>query len=475
MSVYYIDNQAAIQTKDNKIIIFNKGGDNNLISCETNKRYSKWSIEAIINYEKFDDYVEYIILNEYQGGCTQYEAYKNTCFEHPLELDYKIYKRYEKIFQKRMFSDFELNALNEHNINDFIKNVHNLFLDNKYKLSEYGYDTLGIKPKCPTRDMTEEQAAIDRIKSYKTNLEYSNLKYNEFLKKYHNFSKEELINDVFFCSQHAIYKKQYNHSIDILASIACQKSYFEFDYACFNLILSNDFNLYKLLTSYAVKDLIKYFAPHFETIIIYDSFKERLDNLINNETCEYNKKTMLENKELILTSDYRTLVKETKQLLEEERKMAKTNFINSFNSIVKKCWYKQTNTLIPNLIKEMNKLLSFETFTIEDCLRENVKVDENIFLLFKDLEEITKHHKNQLTKNKKAIVEVANYIVEKFHQHIDEKIINNICNHFNIKKPIVEKKEEQMSLSQITEVAFDNKLDLYDDSVLENFRKGCLF
>ena len=80
MSHYIQDNQCVIKTEDGALMLFLKGGDNNVSSASTNRRCTSWFFNKTFNNEKsFMDYILDALLSDIRGGSWQFKSLQNKC------------------------------------------------------------------------------------------------------------------------------------------------------------------------------------------------------------------------------------------------------------------------------------------------------------------------------------------------------------------------------------------------------------
>jgi nitrate/TMAO reductase-like tetraheme cytochrome c subunit len=126
--------------------------------------------------------------------------------------------------------------------------------------------------------------------------------------KYGTLSRTELLNDFYFIIGFAKIKKKYNGVVDFLENFSASENTKNFNFALFSNIFSYKHNVKQLLQSWNISSFIGVYPSCFETLIILESFKKMVDDLIANAD-EYDTKTYSKNKEILFNADYKQLRK----------------------------------------------------------------------------------------------------------------------------------------------------------------------
>ena len=136
MSHYIQDNQVVIETKDNKFLLFTKGGDNNTFSFN-NRRCTSWSYLGYFNNKlEYDTFITDLMLNDISGGSWQFNSLKNKTFKGHTEYENIIFGRFDRAWEKAIKCEWSFSDVNEENIIEFEEYLIELLKKNKFSVKE---------------------------------------------------------------------------------------------------------------------------------------------------------------------------------------------------------------------------------------------------------------------------------------------------------------------------------------------------
>lgn len=434
MSHYIQDNCAVVHTADNKLILFIKGGDNNVSSSTTNRRCTSWHLQGIYNSEEdYNAMIEEFVTSDMSGGSWQFKSYKDTLgYGHP-SVERLIFQRFDNALKKAMQTSWSIQDVTVENVYTFEKDLISLFKENSFAVTNQdGEETdLGFIWSYKN-EVAAEESAIKRLNHIQNIPKPQG--YKELVLKYGTLSRTELLNDFYFIIGFAKIKKRYNGVVSFLENFRASENTKNFNFALFSNIFSYKHNVKQLLQSWNISSFIGVYPSCFETLIILESFKKMVDDLIANAD-EYDTKTYSKNKEILFNADYKQLRKNLAETIASQDAKAKDVFIESFNSIVSSCWYKNTYEKVPLLIEKLDmglKKCKAGVFQLKDCF------DTVDGISFKDFQSLKMKYDEQHQKNKKAIVQMVNYIVfelsDVFKLQNKLHILEEYCHDFNINK-----------------------------------------
>ena len=395
-------------------------------------------------------------MSDISGGSWQFASLKNKSFYGYTEYERTIYKRFDKALKNAIKTDWKIEDITKENIYEFEFDLIKLFKERKFSLAdEEGIDRsdLGFIWSYK-KDKTQEEMGVKRITQHrelKSFFKGEDL-YRDFCFKYADKPLEELINDILFCADVTKIKKSYSNSVSILESITDPLAAKDFSFANFNILLnSNEDVVFELLNSYYVDKLLETYPIQFETLSILETFKNKANAIIEKEVKkekDYNSKKMIENFQKILTADYNQLKENKKAEVNKLQAKAKENFVKTWNELIPRCWYKNTNEQLQTLLKKLKKNLSTNTFTLEE-VRDECENDFSI---------IISHHRNQYKKNQSAIKKAFKELMNDYTILFCEKSIDELCEYFGFKKPeipkpIIKKVKKEMTKTSLFDFA----------------------
>lgn len=445
MSHFIQDNQFVIKTADEKFMLFIKGGDNNVSSARSNKRCTSWSMQGVFpNETEYKAFIEIIMLSDVSGGSWQFQSLKNKIFDNFTEYEYTVFNRFYKALKNAKTTTWKISDVTVENINSFHTDIINIFKDNNISLNnEDGYPINGVGVVWSSNyglEKSIEEEGVDRLKDriYTSDDTYTGT-YYEFCEKYKNSKKEDLINDVHFCSAFVKLPKRWNKGVSLFNSIDDITVTSNIDFACFNILINrNKTQVKDLLDHWSgyIDQMVQKYPSSFETLSKLDNFKAKAKEVIqdNIDKGGYSHKKMQKHLDVILNANYKALRDSQTKAIKDMESKAKDNFIEAWNTIIEKCWYKQTNTMIPKLIEKLNSYYDTKTFKLEDIK----ELCDNDFL------EILTHHQHQYKKNQKTIKTAFQELVPKYSVLFDEISIERLSEAFDIEIPKVEVCEDEV-------------------------------
>lgn len=431
MSHYIQDNQAVVFTADKKFLLFTKGGDNNVFSFD-NKRCTSWSFHATFdNEEEYNKYITDLMMSDVAGGSWQFASLKNKSFHGYTEYEKTVYKRFEKALKYPLISQWKLSDVSTENIYEFENSLKSLFREKKISLNdESGVETnLGII--WSYKDgVSKEEAGVKRLNSRRKHTKHDGEEeYRDFCFKYSDKPLSEVINDVIFCSSMVKFKKNWSNSISLLEIYRSPMETKDFSFANFNILVnSNENTIVDLLSSYHIDRLLKRYPIQFETLMCLSTFNDRVEKVIAKEKekeSDYNLKRWQENLEEIQNANYKVLKEKQELEIEEELGKAKDNFIEAWNDLVRRCYFKNTNEQLPRFMTILKESMSTDAFTLQDVKDEC----NNNFL------GVISNYENQYKKNQSAIKKAFKELINEYTLLFNQESIDALCDYFGFEKP----------------------------------------
>lgn len=445
MSYYIQDDLIVVETSDNKLMLFIKGGDNNVSSSESNKRCSDLHLQGV--FENEDDFINEIDLylaDAFAGGSWQVNSLRNKSFSTFFEHDYLVLSKFKTALKRRVETSWSLKDVTLDNIHKFqnalfsvIDNKKSSILKNQDGRTIYGLGFIWSYDK----DKTAEELGLKRLEVRKRDAN-KYIGYGSLITKYKDCSDIELLNDIEFIKSFIKFQKDYDGIISLLLKMEVSQIIRDYDYEKFKVIFTNSFIVKRLLDSFDIKQLLRLYPFCFEQLVSDSSFNDEVNKLIENTTCNYDKGRYEENKKLIFDANYSSLKDEFDELINMQLTSAKDNFIDAWNNIVDFCFYKQTNTKIPKLLEDIKSYIKTNTFKVEDCLFSEKKFekDEKYISIGSEFKRLPSHHFNQYKKNQKAVVEAVKYLINEhsnlFIENGKKEIVEHLCDYFNLALPV---------------------------------------
>ena len=432
MSHFIQDNQIVVRTKDNKLMLFVKGGDNNVRSGCSNKRCSSWSIVQIFDSkESYNNFIDAAMMTDINGGTWQFQSLKNKRFDGATGYDATVYKRWDRALKKALYFDMSLEKVTIENIDATSSGLTSLFIENNFSIKdEDGFD----------RDIQlyshYDKTEKDKLKRVRNIISYpakqETVGYRDFCMKYEKVPLEEALKDFEFCRSFSSYRDSWNGLDSIKANIAIPKENFV------PLMLNN---IHTILNGFGEHDRGLFYMYPEEIKFVLDStnlvqlLQEAYDKVDNDN---WRKKSMLENLIFVKTTfiqEYDNIVKKKKLDLKDKISGARLKFVKAWNSLEVDAYYRNTNDRLPRALKHLDELFQVGDFTLGSIKH----------LCKGSFEEIPRYHNGQYKKNKKAIKDVFEKIIQKYSILIDDSSIDLICEYFDFEKPSQEIKTTHKS------------------------------
>jgi len=451
MSHFIQDNQIVVETIDSKFILFIKGGDNNTTNYD-NKRLSSWHYQGVYSSEThYMNFISELIMGTISSGSWQFKSLKNKSFNGFKEYENTIYNRFEKAFKNALSLDWKISDVNKENIYQFETEIKSLLRNKNISLlDESGCESsMGLIYRNYYKnddEQTPEADAVVMLNKENSFFERKSINtYRNFCKKYADSKKENLINNVSFCTEIVSNEAKYDTSVSFLASFSDPIITRDVKFSCFNILVNSSEDTVKRLLSfyYSMEKLLEKYPSQFETITCSSVFKDRVKQVIE-KADKYDERKFKENSDKLFNADYSKLRKMKTSKIKEIVDEAKPNFIEKWNELVDRSWYKNTNEQLPRYMKLLEDYLETETFTLED-----VKDKCNANFL-----PIITHHKNQMKKNQPAIKKAFKDLIEQYSILFNVKSLADICEYFGFEKHKVKTdvKQIEIKVEQIREV-----------------------
>jgi len=423
-------------------LLFIKGGDSNVYSYD-NKRLSSWHLQDVYpSKEHYDNFIAELMMSDISGGSWQFQSLKNKSFNGYKEYENTIFNRFEKAFKNHLTLNYSVDDVNKENIYKFEDDIKNLFRQKNISLNtESGNESsLGFVWSY-NKDVTAAAAAEAALKRLQQVPKLYNRKgidnYRAFCLKYSDKKLVDIADDIEFCGAIRDMDMHHGTGVNILESISDPLITSKFKYSAFNILInSSKEDIEKLLLSYHIESLLELYPEQFETLACLSQFKiisvEILTDL--KESNNYRLKNAANAFEVICTADYAVLKANQKEQIENILKGSKHNFIEAWNSLEERSWYKNTNEQLPRYISMLDKAFSTNTFSLED-----VKDKCNC-----DISQVIKYYENQMKKNRPAIKKAFNDLMNRYTVLFDDYDIEELCEYFGYKKPTIAKESQNI-------------------------------
>lgn len=429
MSVYFQDDMTAVETNDGVVFLFTKGGDNNLICDETNKRHSSWSLAGVFkNKEHAMRKVDEYLLGSFSGGSWQLQSLKDKTFPGYTDVLGTIAKRFEVTLRKALKINWNHSDINKNSVRDFSNDVIKLFRNSNITLgTQVGYG-VGIVWSNYDSKLTEEEDSVERVQVLNVDETFTG-EYAKFCVKYMGFSKFDLLESDEFCKEISLHDSSYDCGYDFLSSFKIGHKLRGLSYENFAVIMNSEFAIKKFLDDYKPEDCIATFPYHFKKLL-ETNYVDKLKELISNTTYEYSIESYNKNLKILIDAGLNTLCIEYDKKIEDSLHKAKNSFILNWNRLAEYCWYTRTKTMLPELIADLKILKSAGSFEIKECF---VKSENDAYCENMDFYKIISYYENQRKTNQKSIKDAVGYLVNNFAEYIDDSIVSTWINYFNIK------------------------------------------
>jgi len=480
MSHYIQDNQVIIETADNKLMLFLKGGDNNVIS-HSNKRCTSWFLQAVYENEaEFHIAIEVFVTSDISGGSWQFNSLKGKSFNGYFDYEATVFNRFDNALKKALKSSWKISDINVSNIHEFDFHLQELCRDNKISLQDQdGSDSkgLGFFGYYTREGCTPEQYEVSRLetKTYKDEATNKIGDFKAFCFKYEGLTKRELIDDLSFCSSFNKLNRTFGNAFDILSSFERSAALHDFSFANFDLLMDNDNSIKQLLSCYNLEKLFEVFPSHFETITIFDTFMDKVKKFADANVDGWDAERYKENYNLLKNTNFKKLRIKFNEFVETERNTSKLKFIEAWNHIVNYSYFKNTNEKLPKLIDTLEFNRTFGDIQLSACLYTEEKFEKiEEFASMQELKTLTEKHKNQYKKNQKPIKDLVKYLIDTYSDVIEDDVIEHWCNYFGLKKQTTEVEvKEEIKQDEVPPSIV--AASLYDQVDINNFNSGSLF
>lgn len=423
MSHYIQDNQAVVTTSDNKIMLFIKGGDNNVSSASSNRRCTDWHLQGVfIDKASYDNFIDDVLRTDVNGGSWQFNSLKNKSFIGFTEYDAKVYKRFDKALKSALTLNRSLEDVTIGNIDEYESEINCLLEKNNFSLN----DQDGVRS--PVRlysyyDKTDEA----KMKKVRKIIEYpekeENKGYRDFCKTYEKTPMVDALMDYEFCEGLGKYRGTWNGLNSIPPHLAIPNENF------IPLLMNNITTILDMWES--DRELFEDYPEQIMFVIKSTDFMKKLQNCYAETTNEYTKSKYLENLEFVKSFEREYLQYVEEKTNKENKKIAdaKNKFVEVWNGLIDDTYYKSTNERLPRKFKELEGYFKLGDFSLADVMQ----------VCNDDFTKVIKNYNGQYKRNKKAIKDVMEMLVSKYAQLLDEKSVDEFCQFFGYSKPKKEK------------------------------------
>lgn len=433
MSHYIQDNQCVITTEDGAVLLLMKGGSNNTFSASTNRRCSSWHYQNVFtDKSSYDNFIEDVLATDINGGMWQFKSLKNKRFEGITGYEAAVVKRFENAFKRSLHLDRKMSEITLDNIGEYERAIEQLMLKSGFSLKDEDgrieYIELYSHAYCKS-----DEEKIARVKPVEYPVKHNG--FRDFVLKYENTSKEEAFMDIEFCRAISEYKESWG-SISMLP-----RGYFSIPNDNFQILIKSNLSSFLWMWEGEINSLIQNYPEQLKfTLDDGELFKE-IDELIvsagSDEDTSWKQKDMLKTAEMLkkFYAESEKLIQIKKDEIASERKKAPGNFINLWNELERYTFYKNTNTILPEKLRELEKLKNTGSFSLDDVKSE----------CRDSFSAIVSNYRNQYRKNQKAIKELAGVLVEKYSELLSNRTIKELCEHFSISSSATTEKQLQQS------------------------------
>ena len=421
MSHYIQDTMVVLKSLDNKLMLFTKGGDNNVASNESNKRCTSWWFNGVFeNADKFNAWVDIVMRTDINGGSWQFQSLKGKSFDGFTKYDATVYRRFDKAIKRAKQIDWKLSDVTVDNIEEFEKAIFYLFRVNKFSLTDQ--DKCSIRPSILSCYYKEEKysegvAKLNKMIEYPDDIKSSG--YRDFCFKWENTSTRECFEDVEFCSEVTKYRESWN-GLEVL-----RHSSYQFTNEHFKALFDGKAGvMLELFTSDIITTLENY--PEFFKAYLTSSqaiidMKKHIDELEGDYTIE--KATNNMNIYVDFLSEHADeYIAQKNSKLQEEKANAPKKFVTYWNDLIKDSFYQNTNEKLKRSIDELNQQFKHGGFALSDV--ENECQSDFVKLVY--------NHTHQYKKNQKIIATLAELLLSEYVELLDKDSIDKLSKYFSI-------------------------------------------
>ena len=426
MSYYIQDNQQVVKTEDKKILLFIKGGDNNLTNLN-NRRLSSWHLQGVYSSEEdYKNCIAWLIISDVQSGSWQFKSLRNKKHIGFTKYENTVQARFERALKKSISYAGNFSDITIDNIHDFENDLVALFRNAKVSLKDEDGDEnyrLGLIWG-GDKEISNEEASIKRLQ----NLAASNIyeKYTkEFLQSFRNFQNKyansdinTTINDRAFCEEFSKLHGYWTNPIGILESgLDDIKTKKQLSYQNFKtLVVSNDEVIKRFFLQYDFESFVCDYPFQLEKLVNETDVALKIQKIINalNDGNKYdidNAKTMEKNFNYLACVDFETLKNNLDLKMQKEYDNAQNVFVENWNSLLQKSWYTNTNIVLADCFARLEKTFNLKAFSLDE-----VKNRYN-----SDLSKIYTYYVNQRKKNQTTIKKVFSAILENYGVLLDSR------------------------------------------------------
>lgn len=450
MSYYIQDALTIFITPEDEYIVMVKGGSNNIYD-HNNRRYSAWNLLSVFkDKEDYALYMSKLIMSDVSRGEYKFKSLMNS-----FPSGFRGYENacFNLLDKKPIKFPFSVKDVTEDNIQDFQDAFVKLFCS-KHKGVNSSLFTL-FTEYYDSEERRYKKSNAEGVKKLNRQLDYGTeltdeerrtaLAYRDFCEKYKDGQENTLFRSLEFCEEFSKFPIDYGSGVSYIKAMNEKSAIFSHSFPVENIkaLLSGRDNLKRFITTDFYKErgrglyetMPKQFSelfadPKIEGMI--ESIQEDLlDEIIkykaedeegNKYRISQREKDIETIKSIILLFGKgfcdgvfikATAIKSLDEKIEKEKAGLVANFLEHWNDIGKKAWYKQTYYMLPDLI---DKLISIRG-DMEICgvsLQENVIQPREFNKIEFGHRALTTCHRDQMKKNKKPIEEGAIRLYDNF-------------------------------------------------------------
>jgi len=428
MSHYIQDNQCVIKTEDGALMLFLKGGDNNVSSASTNRRCTSWFFNKTFkNEQSFMNYILDALLSDIRGGSWQFKSLQNKSFNGVTGYESAVIRRFKKAIKQALSLDMSIMDITMENIPLYEHKIESLMLSKGFSLNNED----GIQENISLYSRTYEkdkEAIIKKCLPVEYKAKSENEGYFEFCEQYKNTPKEDALMDIDYCRSLSKYSDRWS-----LYGLIPHK-YLDIPNENFSALFKDNAPI--LLNSWGTEllELFIYYPEQMKYILentsLMDSMHSIYEKTISNEDENWRSKSMKENIEIFekfLSKNYPTYIATKTKAIQDARDSAPKEFVELWNGLCKDAYYKTTSTRLPSRIKKAKELLQVGSFTLKDVQQK----------CNSDFRKLTYYYENQYKKNQKAIANAAKDLLDEFSLLLDKETKNILTEYFKLQPSLI--------------------------------------